>query len=76
MASDKTGPDKTGPDKTNKELAGRKIAFLTANEGVEQVELTRPWEAVKKAGGDPDKIDADLQAAVKKFGAGLNSAGM
>ncbi|MCB0877291.1 MAG: type 1 glutamine amidotransferase, partial [Solirubrobacterales bacterium] len=30
-----------------------RIAFLTANEGVEQVELTQPWEAVEAAGGQP-----------------------
>jgi protease I len=35
------------------ELKGKKIAFLVANEGIEQVELTRPWEAVKSAGGEP-----------------------
>jgi protease I len=35
------------------ELSGQKILFLTANEGVEQVELTAPWEAVEKAGGQP-----------------------
>jgi protease I len=35
------------------ELSGRSIVFLVANEGVEQVELTRPWEAVKEAGGRP-----------------------
>jgi deglycase len=35
------------------ELRGRRIAFLVANEGVEQVELTDPWEAVEQAGGDP-----------------------
>jgi protease I len=35
------------------ELDGREIAFLTANEGVEQVELTEPWQAVEKAGGRP-----------------------
>ncbi len=29
------------------------IAFLTANEGVEQVELTAPWHAVEAAGGKP-----------------------
>jgi protease I len=34
-------------------LQGKKIAFLVANEGVEQVELTQPWEAVKQAGGEP-----------------------
>jgi protease I len=35
-----------------KELSGRKVAFLVANEGVEQVELTRPWQAVERAGAD------------------------
>jgi protease I len=35
------------------ELAGKRIAFLVANEGVEQVELTGPWQAVKDAGGEP-----------------------
>ena len=33
-------------------LEGRRIAFLTANEGVEQVELTQPWDAVR-AGAEP-----------------------
>jgi protease I len=27
--------------------------FLVANEGVEQVELTSPWQAVQEAGGQP-----------------------
>jgi protease I len=35
------------------ELSGKSILFLMANEGVEQVELTRPWEAIKEAGGRP-----------------------
>jgi protease I len=35
------------------ELSGKKVAFLVANEGVEQVELTRPWQAVEQAGGRP-----------------------
>lgn len=34
-------------------LHGRKIAFLVAPEGVEQTELTGPWEAVREAGGTP-----------------------
>ena len=34
-------------------LAGRRIAFLVANEGVEQVELTEPWQAVEQDGGRP-----------------------
>ena len=35
------------------DLHGREIAFLVANEGVEQVELTEPWRAVADAGGQP-----------------------
>ncbi len=35
------------------ELTGKTIGFLTANEGVEQVELTEPWRAVEEAGGTP-----------------------
>jgi protease I len=35
------------------ELSGKRIAFLVANEGVEQVELTQPWQAVQEAGGEP-----------------------
>jgi protease I len=34
-------------------LTGRRIAFLVANEGVEQVELTDPWQAVEQDGGRP-----------------------
>ena len=34
-------------------LEGKRVAFLTANEGVEQVELTEPWKAVQDAGGQP-----------------------
>jgi protease I len=34
-------------------LAGRRIAFLVANEGVEQVELTDPWQAIEQDGGRP-----------------------
>lgn len=35
------------------ELKGKKIVFLVAMEGIEQVELTSPWEAVERAGGEP-----------------------
>ena len=38
------------------ELSGTRVAFLTANEGVEQVELTTPWQAVKDAGGTPELL--------------------
>lgn len=33
-----------------------RIAFLLANEGVEQVELTEPWQAVREAGGEPSLV--------------------
>jgi protease I len=35
------------------ELTGKTIAFLVAQEGVEQVELTDPWKKVEEAGGQP-----------------------
>ncbi|MCW2919389.1 MAG: protease [Actinomycetia bacterium] len=35
------------------DLQGRTIAFLVAPEGIEQVELTEPWQAVQQAGGQP-----------------------
>ena len=38
------------------ELQGRKIAFLVAHEGVEQVELTEPWKAVKDAGAEVELV--------------------
>jgi protease I len=34
-------------------LNGRQVAFLVANEGTEQVELTTPWRVVAHAGGRP-----------------------
>ncbi|MFD8530981.1 type 1 glutamine amidotransferase domain-containing protein [Streptosporangium canum] len=37
-------------------LNDKTIAFLVAPEGVEQVELTEPWQAVKRAGATPRLI--------------------
>ena len=34
-------------------LSGKTIAFAVANEGIEQVELEKPWDAVRAAGGTP-----------------------
>ncbi len=34
-------------------MDGQKIAFLVANDGIEEVELTEPWKAVAEAGGVP-----------------------
>ena len=35
------------------DLQGTKVAFLVANEGVEQVELTEPWQALLDVGAEP-----------------------
>ena len=37
-------------------LQGRRVAFLVAPEGIEQVELTEPWQAVEQAGATPELI--------------------
>lgn len=34
----------------------KKIAFLTAPEGIERVELTEPWRALEKAGYTPELL--------------------
>src|SRR5215217_1939933 len=39
-------------------LEGKTIAFIAA-EGVEQVELTEPWQAVEQAGGTPELISLE-----------------
>ena len=38
------------------QLHGKRIAFLTANEGVEQVELTEPLKAVREAGAETELL--------------------
>lgn len=38
------------------QLKGKRIAFLVANEGIEQVELTEPRKAVEEAGAETDLI--------------------
>jgi protease I len=48
------------------ELKGLKIAFLAANEGVEQVELTEPWKAVARAGAKPSLISLE-EGTVQAF---------
>ncbi|HET8665352.1 MAG TPA: type 1 glutamine amidotransferase domain-containing protein [Nocardioides sp.] len=41
------------------ELTGKTIAFLVATEGIEQVELTEPWNAVEAAGGTPRLLSVE-----------------
>jgi len=48
------------------ELQGKTVAFLVANEGVEQVELTRPWEGIEAAGATPELI-APVEGRVQAF---------
>ncbi|MCP2164136.1 type 1 glutamine amidotransferase domain-containing protein [Goodfellowiella coeruleoviolacea] len=36
-------------------IDGKRVAFLAAD-GVEQVELDRPWQAVREAGGQPELV--------------------
>ena len=50
-----------------KTLQGKTIAFLMANEGVEQIELTEPWRAVEEAGGRPQLIAPDANKKVQAF---------
>jgi deglycase len=40
-------------------LQGKRIAFLVASEGIEQVELTEPWKAIEEAGGTPELISTE-----------------
>jgi protease I len=40
------------------DLKGKRVAFL-ATDGVEQVELTEPWKAVEKAGGEPELLSLE-----------------
>ncbi len=40
-------------------LNGKKVAFLAASEGTEQVELVDPWKAVEEAGGTPELISLE-----------------
>jgi len=38
------------------ELQHTRVAFVVANEGIEQAELLQPWHAVVDAGGDPQLV--------------------
>jgi len=53
-------------DEGNDMLNGKTIAFLVAPEGIEQVELTEPWKAVRQAGGTPRLISTE-QGQVQAF---------
>lgn len=48
------------------DLTGKKIAFLVDNAGVEQVELTTPWQAFRAAGAETTLV-APQQDTVQAF---------
>jgi protease I len=48
------------------QLDGKVVAFLTAQEGIEEVELTEPWKAVKDAGATP-KLIAPESGEIQAF---------
>jgi len=48
-------------------LNGRRVAFLVAPEGVEQVELTQPWKAVQDGGGHPVLVTSEGAEHVQAF---------
>jgi protease I len=62
MASDTQPTSSAGTGK----LSGKRVAFLVAPEGIEQVELTEPWKAVEAAGGSPELLSTD-SAEVQAF---------
>ena len=50
----------------SQKLSGKRVAFLVAPEGIEQVELTEPWKAVEAAGAQPELISPE-QGKVQAF---------
>ena len=55
------------------ELNGKRIGFLMANSGVEQVELTTPWSAIEQAGGTPVLV-APEKDTVQAFNSDVEKA--
>ena len=55
-------------------LEGKKVAFLMANSGVEEVELTRPWEALGSEGAQAVLV-APETGTVQAFESDVNEAG-
>ncbi len=47
----------------SQELDGVRVAFVVANEGIEEAELTDPWQAVKAAGGQPELVAPEMGEA-------------
>lgn len=58
--TDVTARDSHQDGGTGGPLDGLRVAFVVANEGVEQVELFRPWQAVIEAGGTPSLVAPEV----------------
>jgi protease I len=48
------------------QLQDKRVAFLVAPEGAEQVELTDPWKAVEQAGGTPELVSTE-EGSIQAF---------
>jgi protease I len=48
-------------------LAGKQVAFLVANEGVEESELIAPWKAIADAGGVPILVAPNADEPVRSM---------
>src|SRR3712207_1381345 len=51
--------EQKGAHMASDKLQGKRIAFLVAPEGTEQIELTEPWKAVEEAGGTPELLSIE-----------------
>ncbi len=56
------------------DLTGKRVAFLVAQSGVEQPELTQPWQAIQDAGAEVVLI-APQAGKVQAFESDVNEAG-
>jgi deglycase len=54
-----TGTSTTTDPSTPASGGQRQVAFLVAPEGIEQIELTGPWEAVEQSGATPVLLSTD-----------------
>ena len=50
----------------SEEIKGKRVAVMVANEGVEQIEMTAPIEALKNAGAEVD-LSAPEHGEVQAF---------
>lgn len=52
----------------SQQLTGKKVAFLVATEGVEQIELTDPWDALVAERAQPSIVSTESGAARGSIG--------